>query len=180
MNHLLPTVALWLAGLLLCTACKQPASPGQLAVVDSLIVANQAALLTLRELDATRFDRLDSLLRIQGPALRQRFQDTLAPAEARMLAPLYLGLRDAARMGKDQILLLQRIAERDQRLQLLREDLQLVRIGSDKATGIIDLERRAQGFDHEQVLAVIANYRRAQHLWEQCDSLRTVLAEAAP
>ncbi|MEZ4757276.1 MAG: hypothetical protein R2817_10655 [Flavobacteriales bacterium] len=178
MNHPLPTVALWLAGLLFCPACKQPASPGQLAAVDSLIVANQAALLTLRELDATRFDRLDSLLRIQGPALRQRFQDTLPPAEARILAPLYLGLRDAARMGQDQTILLHRIAERDQRLQLLREDLQLVRISTDKATGIIDHERRAQAFDHEQVLATIANYRRAQQLWEQCDSLGRVLAQA--
>jgi hypothetical protein len=178
MNHPLPTVSLWLAGLLLCPACKQPASPGQLTAVDSLIVANQAALLTLRELDGSRFLRLDSMLHAKGPAIRRRFSDTLQPSEAQLLAPLYLGLRDAARMGSDQADLLQRIAARDERLQILREDLRQVRMGSNKAAGIIDLERRAQAFDHEQVLTTIDNYRRAQQLWEQCDSLDRVLAQA--
>ncbi len=179
MSHLPSTVVLWLAALLLGTACRQPASPVELATVDSLIVANQAALLTLRELDVARFDRLDSVQRTHGQAIRERFADTLRPAEARLLATLYLGLRDAAHMGAEQGTLLQRIAERDQRLELLKQDLMDGRIPRADVRPFIEQERRAQAFDHEQVLTTIGNYRRAQLLWEQCDSLEHVLQQAA-
>jgi hypothetical protein len=178
MKPSLPMVLPWLATLLLSAACSRPASPGQVATIDSLIMANRAAMLTLRELDHQRYRRLDSLHGVHGPAIRARFADTLRPAEARLLAPIYLGLREAARMGNDQVALLQRIEQRDQRLVVLREDLATARIPLPDAAACIDLERRAQAYDHRQLLTAIENYRMAQGVWEQCDSVEHVLAHA--
>jgi hypothetical protein len=178
MNRSLPMVLPWLAPLLMGSACSQPPSSGQVATIDSLIVANHAALLTLRELDHQRYRRLDSLNRTHGQAIRARFSDTLRPEEARLLAPVYLGLLEAARMGQDQVSLLQRTEQRDQRLYLLKEDLLAARIPLREAAAYIDLERQAQAYDHQQLLTAIANYRAAQGVWEQCDSVEYVLSQA--
>jgi uncharacterized membrane protein len=178
MNRSLPMVLPWLAPLLMGTACSQPPSSGQVATVDSLIVANHAALLTLRELDHRRYQRLDSLNRTHGQAIRARLSDTLRPGEARVLATVYLGLREAALMVRDQVSLLQRAEQRDQRLYLLKEDLLADRLPLREAAAYIDLERRVQAYDHQQLLTAIANYRAAQGAWEQCDSVEYVLAQA--
>jgi hypothetical protein len=178
MNRSLPMVLPWLAPLLMGTACSQQVSSGQVAAIDSLIMANRAAMFTLRELDHQRYQRLDSLHGVYGPAIRARFADTLRPAEARLLAPIYLGLREAARMGHDQASLLQRIEQREQRLVVLKEDLTADRLTVHDAAAYIDLEHRAQAYDHLQLLTAIENYRAAQGVWEQCDSMEHVLAQA--
>jgi hypothetical protein len=161
----------------LATGCQHSTSPQYLSTVDSLITTTNGALLTLRELDPARYDHLDSLHHQLLPSFLDRFDDTLPPDRADLLADRFLVLRAAARMGSDQRSLEQRLAYRVARLDTLRSDLAVGALAEGEVRSAVQAEQRWADFDHAQVLNVLDNYRMAQQAWEQRDTVLTLLAD---
>ena len=158
-------------------ACRQAADPTLAMVVDSMHTVNNGALLTLQELDGTRFEHLDSIFEQQQAQFLVRLKDTLRPAEADRLANHFLVLRDASRMGRDQRALVGRLRERNDRLAALKQDIAQGTTSRQELEQAVLVERTLLDFDHAQVLAVIENYRTAQHAWELRDTVAILLAE---
>ena len=162
------------------SACRQAADPALAMIVDSMHTENTGALLTLQELDEARFDHLDSIYRAQQTQFRSRFMDTLIPEEAGQLGNQFLVLRNASQMGRDQRALAIRLRERNERLAVLELDLAQGATSRQELEQAVAVERALLDFDHDQVLAVIDNYRKAQHAWELRDSVTTLLADTPP
>jgi uncharacterized coiled-coil protein SlyX len=104
----------------------------------------------------------------------------LKPEEAGQLGNQFLALRNASQMGRDQRALAIRLRERNERLAALELDLAQGATSRQELEQAVAVERALLDFDHDQVLAVIDNYRKAQHTWELRDSVTTLLADTPP
>lgn len=163
-------------GALALGCAPAPPDPAQLATVDSLITTTAAALLTLNELDAGRYARLDSLFRSADAHFRDRFNDTLDTATARLLGDQYLLLRQAGRIGDDQLRMATDLATTKERLHALRTDLAHGAIAPADARTHIDQESRTVGRLMAALDTVIGNYRAAQLAWERRDTVERLLS----
>ncbi|HRH37290.1 MAG TPA: hypothetical protein PK760_03025, partial [Flavobacteriales bacterium] len=85
----------------LLMACAQAPDPAQLTAVDQLIEATDAALLTLNELDRSRYTHSDSLFHVQRDGFASIFKDTPQRDQAKVLADQFIALRASARMKSD-------------------------------------------------------------------------------
>jgi len=153
--------------------------PAQLSTVDSLITTTAAALLTLNELDAGRYDRLDSTYEAANSMFRARFNDTLDRNSARVLGDQYLLLRDARKLGDDHLRVVSDLRSTRERLHALRSDLSQGAIAPIKGTDIIDRERTQHAVLTDEVYLVIANYRAVQQAWDRRDTVEQLLSAQA-
>jgi hypothetical protein len=67
----------------LATGCQRTTSPQHVTTLDSLLTSTNGALLTLRELDPSRYDLLDSAYHALLPSFLERLEDTLRPERGR-------------------------------------------------------------------------------------------------
>ncbi|MEO8589062.1 MAG: hypothetical protein ABI432_06825 [Flavobacteriales bacterium] len=155
--------------------CRTPADPAQLRTVDSLITTVDAAMLTLNELDRTRYQRTDSMFQVQRPLFEARFKDTLDRAAADVLGNQFLALRTAADMGRDHERVLNDLGTTAERLRALRLDLQNGAMEPPKGRIAMNRERTAWSLLETSVLGVIDNYRIVQRTWENVAQVDTLL-----
>ena len=161
----------------LFTACGQVPDPAQLTAVDQLITATDAAVLTLNELDRSRYARMDSLFAGERTRFDARFADTLGRDAAGMLGSQFILLRAAGTMGKDHERVLARLIEDSERLRWLRNDLANNALDAKEAAPLIAQEQRQHADVISGVHAVMDNYRLVQHAWDRADSVATLLAD---
>ena len=164
----------------LATGCQRTTAPQHVTTLDSLRTSTNGALLTLRELDPSRYDLLDSAYHALLPSFLERLDDTLRPEQADQLVDRFLVFRSAERMGEDQRMLEERLAIRYARLDTLRGDLAIGALPDGQVREAIRTELGLARFEHEQVLSVIQNYRTAQQAWDMRDSLTALLSETRP
>lgn len=169
----LAALTLWV----LATGCQHTTAPQHVTTVDSLLTTTNGALLTLRELDPARYDHLDSVYQALLPAFLASFKDTLPADQAHLLVDRFLAMRAAARMGNDQRTLEQRLAFRMARLDTLRVDMAAGALADGAVRAAIQAEQRLANFEHEQVLSALDNYRLAQQVWDQRDTVRSLLSD---
>lgn len=150
--------------------------PAQLSTVDSLITTTAAALLTLNELDAGRYHRLDSTYEATSSTFRARFNDTLDRTSARVLGDQYLLLRGARKLGDDHLRVTTDLRSTSERLHALRNDLAQGAIAPGKAGNLIDRERTQHAALTDEVYLVIANYRAVQQAWDRRDTVEQLLS----
>ncbi len=159
----------------LVPGCRQAADPGQLQAVDGMITSLEAAMLTLNELDHGRYLRADSLFQQQQGSFNARFRDTLDRSTADKLGNHFLVLRASGRMGDDHMQLLADLTRATERLRNLRQDL---------STAVMDPEQGALALARERITLhdleanvhrAIDNYRTVQRMWEERDTIDTLL-----
>ena len=153
-------------GSTLVQACRRSALPEQLATLDSLTTALEAATLTLNELDVRHYATADSIWGTTRHLFLERFADTLDRTNAATLGEQFLRLRAASRMAIEHRKAQAAIDAAVIRVNALRGDL---------AQGAIDREAGHVAFLNEQhsvasldtlVQHVIVNYRSTQRALE--------------
>lgn len=160
-----------LAGSGFLQGCRTPPDTAQLRTVDSLITAVDAAMLTLNELDRSRYSRTDSLFQTQLPKFTARFADTLDRATADALANQFITLRSAATMARDHEQVLTDLGTTAERLRALRLDLQNGSMEQAKGKEAILTERAAWSLLETNLLGIIDNYRMLQRSWDNVASI---------
>lgn len=164
-----------LAGSGFLQACRTPPATAQLRTVDSLITAVDAAMLTLDELDRSRYTRTDSLFQAQRPLFAARFADTLDRATADALANQFITLRSAATMARDHEQVLTDLGTTSERLRALRLDLQNGTMKPSKGKEAILTERAAWSLLETNLLGIIDNYRMLQRSWDNVASINPMI-----
>lgn len=163
MNRTIRRAALIALGSMsLSVGCQGPADPEQVRTVHTLIAETEAAMLTLKELDRGRYDRADSLFRVDLERYDAVFTDTLTPEEASVLGQHYLTMRSAAAMGRDHDRIIAELAISGQRLRALRSDLSTGLIDGPRAAAAIATERTLLRELMTNVQRCIDNYRMIQ------------------
>ena len=173
--HLLAfaSCALW-------AGCHQAPDPAQLTAVDQLITTTDAALLTLNELDRTRYHRSDSLFQEQRDSFAMYFHDTLDRYPAKALGDQFIALRASQEMGAAHERMIADIATSSERLRTLRTDIANAAMGKAQATSIVAAEQQRHTIMIEAVHRVIDNYRLLQLAWDRRDSVASLIADTNP
>ena len=160
-----------LAGSSFLQGCRNPPDTAQLRTVDSLITVVDAAMLTLNELDRSRYTRTDSLFQAQSPLFAARFADTLDRATADALANQFITLRSATTMARDHEQVLTDLGTASERLRALRLDLQNGTMKPTKGKEALLTERAAWSLLETNLLGIIDNYRMLQRTWDNVASI---------
>jgi hypothetical protein len=149
------------------TSCRRAADPQQLATVDSLINALEAARLTLNELDTQRYAKADSILQATRARFLQRFNDTLAKDAATTLGDQFVQLREANRRGADHRNVHRSVVGAGIRLKKLRNDVSVSALNEQDVVAALATERLAAEAIEGAVLQVIANYQATQRVLDR-------------
>lgn len=174
-NGILTSALIALAWGGLTEGCRTAPEPAQLNEIQGMITTMEAAQLTLNELDADRFDRLDQLHTEQQDAFMQRFDDTLDREGAKLLADHYLVLRDAASMAEAHRRVQQEVAGTVDRLKDLHTDLKAGALSPKEGGTMIASEREQVEALEENVHRTISNYRTAQRIWDGLQEVDSAL-----
>ena len=170
-------VALLMWGtLVLAAGCRAGADTAQVEAVNELITDTDAALLTLNELDLGRYQRADSVFRLEQHRFAMIFEDTLERDDATILGQQYLTLRSAAAMGRDHQRMTKALDITAVRLRKLREDLTAGLIEKGQAATAIATERTLLRELMVNVQQCIDNYRRMQTAASTQDAVDSLLA----
>ncbi|HRF81589.1 MAG TPA: hypothetical protein PL070_16045 [Flavobacteriales bacterium] len=162
------------------SSCRRAADPRQLATVDSLITAMEAARLTLNELDTQRYAKADSVLqRTRGLFLR-RFNDTLDKATAAQLGAQFVELRETGRRGMDHRATLQHISESTVRLKRLRSDMVQGALQEDEIVNAMRQEARSAEQAEKNLLLVIENHQATGRSLQLQLTVDSLLADTLP
>lgn len=175
-NGILSTALIALAWGGLTEGCRTPPDRTQLEEVQQMITAMEAAMLTLNELDAQRFDQLDSLYTERRSAFSDRFDDTLDRSSAQLLGDHFLALRDARSMAADHRRVQQEVAGTVSRLRALHTDLEAGAIEPKEAGAILAEERTQIAALDTNVHSTITNYRTAQRIRDGLMDVDSLLA----
>ncbi len=162
-------------------ACRHPADPAQIATVDSLTNAMEAANMTLNELNLDHYQKATTLLDADRALYRDRFQDTLDKATALTLAGHFNRLREATHMSDDHASVQEATGTSAKRLRALHTDLEAGSLDPDAAARAILIELRIAKNMDSLVQQVIMNYRSTQlalTLQPKVDSLLAKLPES--
>lgn len=167
------------AALALGHACRQPADPGAVQAVDSLITRVEAAILTLNELDHGRYARAEAVFRSDAPRYEERFKDTLDRHTALILGNHYKVLRAAGPMGREHQQVHADLGRTLDRLKALRTDLGTTAVDRKEAPSVLARERQQVATLDTLVHVVIQNYRSVQQAWDDLDEVEPLLASRA-
>ena len=148
-------------------ACRRSADERNLEKVDSLITTVDAAIMTLNELDAGRFERAHAAFSEREPLFKARFADTLDRKSAEVLGDQYLALQASGTMATDHLRTLQELAGSAERLRSLRQDVINAAMGSEEERTAIGTEEQVHGLLQANVQRTIQNYRTIQDAWEK-------------
>ncbi len=164
----------------LWAGCHQAPDPAQLTAVDQLITTTDAALLTLNELDRTRYHRSDSLYQDQRGSFAMRFRDTLDRSTAKALGDQFISLRASQEMGTAHERTSADIAASSERLRTLHTDIANGAIDKEQAASLVTGEQQRHTTLIEAVHRVIDNYRMLQLAWDRRDSVAALIADTKP
>ncbi len=149
------------------SSCRRAADPQQLATVDSLINALEAARLTLNELDTQRYAKADSILQANRARFLERFSDTLAKDPATTLGDQFVQLREANRCGADHRNVHRSVVDAGLRLKQLRNDISVSALQVQDIEAALATERLAAEAIEGGVLQVITNYQTTQRVLDR-------------
>lgn len=169
-----------LVGSTTVSSCRRAADPQQLATVDSLINALEAARLTLNELDTQRYAKADSILQATRALFLQRFNDTLAKDLATTLGDQFVQLREADRRGTDHRNVYRSVVDAGLRLKKLRHDVSVAALEPKDVTAALTNERLAAEVIEGGVLQVISNYQSTQRVLERQPLVDSLLIDTLP
>jgi len=162
------------------SSCRRAADPQQLATVDSLITAMEAARLTLNELDTQRYAKADSILqRTRGLFLR-RFNDTLDKATATQLGAQFVELRETSRREADHLATQQNLSESTIRLKRLRNDIAQGALPEEGIVNALRQEARAAEHAEKNLLLVIENHQATGRSLQLQPTVDSLLADTLP
>ena len=162
----------------LLLACTKPPDQQQIAAVDQLIAATEAASLTMNELSRARYAEADSQRAADSALYAARFAEALRPQEARALGNQWVALNGAHAMARDHERVLIELIATAERLRALRHDIATGAFDREQAAPLIATEQER----HAQVIggvhAVIDNYRLLQQAWDRRDTVAMCLAHS--
>lgn len=156
-----------LVGSTTVSSCRRAADPQQLATVDSLINALEAARLTLNELDNQRYAKADSILQATRGRFLQLFNDTLTMDMAATLGDQFVQLREANRRGADHRNVYRSVVNAGLRLKQLRNDISVSALKVQDIEAALATERLAAEAIEAGVLQVITNYQTTQRVLDR-------------
>lgn len=174
---ILLAMAMTLAGSGFLPGCRTPPDTAQLRTVDSLITSVDAAMLTLNELDRSRYTRTDSLFQAQRALFAARFADTLDRTTADALANQFITLRSATTMARDHEQVLADLGTTAERLRALQLDLRNSTMEPSKGKEAILTERAAWSLLETNLLGIIDNYRALQRTWDNVASIDPMITD---
>lgn len=161
-------------------SCRRAAEPQQIAAVDSLINAMEAARLTLNELDTQRYAAADSILRSRRALFLKRFTDTLDKPSATLLGDQFVQLREATRRAADHRNVMQGVLNGSVRLKQLRQDLAVAALPPEEVPQVLFNETNAAEAIENSVMQVITNHQANQRVLEQQMKVDSLLADTLP
>lgn len=169
-----------LVGSTTVSSCRRAADPQQLATVDSLINAMEAARLTLNELDTQRYAKADSILQATRALFLQRFNDTLAKDRAATLGDQFVQLREANRRGSDHRNVHRSVVDAGLRLKKLRHDVSVSALEKKDVVEALATEQLAAEVIEGGVLQVISNYQTTQRVLDRQPEVDSLLIDTLP
>lgn len=162
------------------SSCRRAADPQQLATVDSLINAMEAARLTLNELDTQRYALADSMLQATRARFLERFVDTLTKNAAATLGDQFVQLRESDRRRTDHRNVHRSVVEAGARLKKLRHDVSVAALTEPDIASAIATERLAAEAIEAGVLQVITNYQTTQRVLDRQPLVDSLLHDTLP
>lgn len=161
-------------------SCRRAADPRQIAEVDSLITAMDAARLTLNELDLERYAAADSILRSTRTLFLKRFADTLDRTSAATLGDQFVQLREASRRADDHRQVQDAATNGVLRLKKLKQDLAAGALPEeDIARALLNEANVAEAIEHG-VMQVITNYQSNQRILDRQHLVDSLLLDTLP
>jgi len=163
----------------LMSACAKPPDQQQIAAVDQLITATDAASLTMNELNRARYAEADSQRSADSSLYAARFAEALRPEEARALGNQWVALNGAHAMARDHERVLIELIASAERLRALRHDIANGAFDREQAAPLIATEQQLHTEMIGGVHAVIDNYRLLQQAWDRRDTVASYFAHSA-
>lgn len=158
-------------------SCRRTSDPEQIAAVDSLINAMEAARLTLNELDTQRYATADSILQVRRAMFLKRFNDTLDKPSAALLGGQFVQLREATRRATDHRNVMHAVTNGSKRLKQLKQDLSAAALPQEEVPKALLNETNAAEAIENSVMQVITNYQANRRVLEQQVKVDSLLAD---